>query len=450
MSRIAAALIALACATGAARADAPPAATGADECRADELAALGAALRRVEAELAALQATSGMHGAQEVAPPPDADRLRVLEERVARLQEELRRLTEASEETANALDAVSSEDQQRIGLTIYGTVDAAAYEGERTVLDGRLFELVLSGRPHKRLSFVAQVEFEHAAEVGGERGGEVVVEQAYATLGIHPALNFRAGVFLIPFGNVGIDHFPPRREVVSPPLASTVVAPGDWTDNGFGFSGQQPLGREWLLGYEVYLAAGLDARIDALGLRRARQGFGVDNNGDKALAGRVSLGRGQRLALGLSGYRGKYDDAGRRVLGAWALDGLALVGPFKLTGEIESFSADRGPAPPARYRGGYARVVYEFAGRWLARNVLGRDFEEPRLALVLQYDEASLHGPQGEGLSHNRQRRFTAGLDFHPAREWILKLNREWNSVEGAPLANGGRDGWLASVGFIF
>jgi hypothetical protein len=431
-------------AAGAAAADVTPTAAATPD--RTELAALREELERVHAQLATVQAElalASQPGAQE-------ERIRNLEAQLGRLRDELRRLGEQARQTGNALDALAEEQHKGISMSVYGTLDATAYEGEHAILDGRLFELVLSGRPHKRLSFIAQAEFERAASVGGERGGEIVVEQAYATLSLNPLLNLRAGAFLVPFGNVAADHFPPKREVVSRPLVAEVVVPSDWTDNGVGLTGNRLVGATWLLSYEAYVMAGLASQITGTGMRDARQGYGVDNNGDKAVAAHVALDRTGKLGLGLSAYRGKYDDEGRHTLLGWGLDGVGVFGPFKVTGEFSSFGAARVPGPDARLSGFYVRGVYEFGRRLLQRTVLGRDFDEPRLAAVFQYDRVALDGPVDGAFERNRERRTTLGLNYRPSSQWVLKLTYEMNDFTHRPLFKGDRDGWLGSVGFIF
>lgn len=83
----------------------------------------------------------------------------------------------------------------------------------------------------------------------------------------------------------------------------------------------------------------------------------------------------------------------------------------------------------------------------LVKTPLGRGFDEPRLALVGQYDEVRLDGLEPE---RNRERRRTVGLNYHPAGQWLLKLAYEWNDTSGPGLAKGDADGWTGSVAFVF
>jgi HAMP domain-containing protein len=409
----------------------------------EELERMTREMHRLRAEIAALQARPS-------APVIEAGRIEALEAEVARLQAELKRLGEQVKQTEGGLEGLSREDERRIALTVYGTLDWERYGGRTSVFDGHLFELVLSGRPHKRLSFIAQVEYERAASVGGERGGEVVLEQAYPTLAFSSLFNLRAGVFLMPFGNVGIDHFPTSREVVSRPLVAEVIAPQDWTDNGVGLSGRRLFASTWLVSYEAWVCAGLGAGIDASGLREARQPFGVDNNGNKALAARAAVNRASRLELGLSGYAGKYDDADRLWLRGFAVDALALLGPFKVTGEYDILTAARTAGPDARYRGYYLRAVYEFGSSALVKTPFGKDFVEPKLSLVAQWDSVAIDGDEAGVLERNRERRQTYGLNYRPAGQWVLKLAYERNSTSARPLVRGDADGWTGAVAFVF
>ena len=405
-----------------------------------ELARLAQEMKKLRAELAQRPSPAA----------PAEERLRALEASLARLENDLKRLAEESRPVAGAVDEMASREQRHSSLTAYGSLDFSAYRGENSILDGRTFGLVFSGRPHERLSFLAEIAFERAASAAGPRGGEVEVQQAFASFSLSSSLNLRAGIVLVPFGNVNIDHFAPNREVVAAPLVSYVVVPSAWTDNGLGLAGKQVLGSTWLLTYEGYLIAGLGARVTGLGLRQARQGYGVDNNDDKALVARLALSRANTAHLGLSGYSGKYDDRNRKRLNGWAVDGLLTLGPFRITGDFNSFTAAQEAGPDIRLRGFYVRGVYGFGRARLARTRLGRGFDEPLLSLFAQYDHVQADGPVEGSFDHSQERRATAGLNFRPSAQWVLKLSYEWNSSEGHALDRGDRDGLLGSIGFIF
>jgi len=362
-------------------------------------------------------------------------------------QEELAETVRSNSSVARSL---SDADIRRPQLTVYGTFTATAPEGEDSVFDATSFELVLSGRPHTRLGFFAEVEFEQAAAVGGGRGGEIKMEQAYASYTISPLMNLRAGVLLVPFGNVNVDHYAPNRDVISKPLVSYAVAPSDWTDNGLGFYGNALVGDAWSFDYEAYVIAGLDADISALGLRAARQGFGVDNNDDKAVAARIAWNRAGWLEMGWSGYRGKFDDEDRLRMTGWALDAFFERGRLRMTGEYNHVGAEQPSGPDAVFEGYYARLVLDVTPPALHRGGHGRDFPSSRLDLVAQYDDVRITGPLGGTLVTNKERRYTLGLNYRPSHHWVLKLNYERSEASAAALQKGDFRGILTSIGFLF
>lgn len=420
--------------------------------RDDKVAALQAEIERLRAEIASLrEELASLRDAAARSPDQElASRIAALEARQGRIEAELARVAEDLKQTGDALDQVSEGDRKRPTLTVYGTLQAMKYQRQDSTLDAEAFELVLSGRPHPRLSFFAEIEFERAASVGGPRGGEIVLEQAYVSYTFAQLLSLRTGVLLVPFGNVNVDHFAPLRDVVRKPLVSYAIAPSDWTDNGLQVSGRRLLGSTWLLEYEAALIAGLDSHVTSVGTREARQPFGVDNNDNKAAVARFAIKRSATFETGISGYTGNYDDADQRRLRGWAADLRAEIGPFRVTGEFDHFTADRGPEPSSDLTGYYVRASYDLKGGFLKK--LAKDFDEPRLSLVGQYDWARVDGPNpANGIfQRNRESGVTLGMAYRPARQWVLKINHESNRQSNQALDRGALKGWLGSVGFVF
>lgn len=414
--------------------------------------ALQAELEQLRAQMAALREELERLRAEAAKSddPTIAARLAALEARQAKIEAELTRIAEELKQTGDALDQVSEGDRKRPTMTVYGTLQAVNYDQRDSILDAEAFELVLSGRPHPRLSFFAEIEFERAAAVGGPRGGEVVLEQAYASYSFAQIFSVRTGVLLVPFGNVNVDHFAPLRDVVRKPLVSYAIAPSDWTDNGIQFTGRRLAGTSWLFEYEAAVIAGLDSHITSVGMREARQPFGVDNNGNKAAVGRFAIKRSTSFETGISAYTGKYDDANQDRLNGWAADLRAELGSFRLTGEYDHFTANSTSGPKSQLAGYYARASYDLRGGPLPK--MARDFDDPRLTLVAQYDWARIDGPNpitGE-FERNRETGVTVGLAYRPSRQWVLKVNYEKNQKTNEALDRGELTGWLASVGFVF
>ena len=376
-----------------------------------------------------------------------------LTEATDRIESEQQRLADQVRETAGRVDLLSAAERRRNNLTVYGTVNAIRERSPEpgTLFDAEAFELVVSGQPHDRLGFFAEIELERAATVGGERGGEVLLEQAYANYTLTPWLSLRGGALLVPFGNVNVDHYAPNRAVISKPLTSYVVAPSDWTDNGFGIYGNAPVGDLSSFDYELYLVSGLDADVTALGTRDARQPFGADNNTEPALVGRGAWSLGGWLRAGVSVYTGAYDDAGDLALTGGALDLYMERGPLLLTGEVNRLVAEQARfADDADLRGWYGRLVYRWQPGLLASGWHGQAFPTARIELVAEYDEARLEGPLDGAWSVQREHRWTGGVNYRPTYNWVLKLDYERSDARDLALQFGTRRAWLASIGFQF
>lgn len=377
-------------------------------------------------------------------------RLNELENAVAKVLEELENLKEHSGDVEERINILDLTESRRPVIASYGHFVAKNFENQNSIFDAEAFELVVSAQPHARISLFAELEFERAAAVGGSRGGEIVTEQAHVTFDVWEGLSVRAGALLVPFGNVNIDHYAPRRDVVSRPLVAYVVTPGDWTDNGVGILGQMNLGKNWSFGYEVDIVAGLNSEISALGLRAARQRFGVDNNQNKATVARMDVRYSGNLVVGNSFYIGKYDDQSQLPLKGYAVDSTFKIGILSLTGEYDRFEADREIGPKAVFEGGYVRGTLMLSEHMFGSGRLAEIFPNASVGLVGQWDWASIVGPYGEAWVTNEERRVTWGLVARPTDHFVVKVNYEKNEANNMPLYRGNKRGWLTAVGFVF
>lgn len=402
---------------------------------------------RMEAELAALRAL--IERGQQPAPAAVPEALAAVSSSVQTLSTDLAAVRSEVANQGQALAAAGASRQRDIAISSYGAVNFGKRDGQNSLIDAESFELVLSGQPHERISFFSEIEFERAAAVGTDRGGEVLVEQAYVDLALTDTLSMRGGVLLVPFGNNEADHYAPLRDVIARPLSSRLIAPSDWTDNGFGLIGHRELSESWQLDWEAYLIAGLADGIGPNGLRNARQGFGVDNNNDKAVAAHLSLRRSDELALGLGVYSGAYDDAGQLQLTGFGLDLNWYREPWKLTGEYLRMRADRADGDPATLWGGYARVGYDL-NHWFGDTWSGESFPDARLSLIYEYDYISVEDLTSIVGLVERERKHIIGLRYEPDHSWVLKLNREWSDASDRALVNGDSDAWVMGVGFVF
>lgn len=402
---------------------------------------------QMEADIAELRALLQARGAE--SSPAEQRAINAVSGSVQELKQDLSGVQTELERQGAAVAAESAARQRDIAISSYGQINAIKRSGQDSLIDAESFELVFSGQPHEKISFFSELEFERAASVGAARGGEVLVEQAYVDYSFSDALALRAGVILVPFGNNEADHYAPRRDVLARPLSSRLIAPSDWTDNGFGLVGHRSLSDIWQIDWEAYLIAGLGGEMAGYGLRNARQGFGEDNNDNKAMVGHVALRQGDSLSVGLGVYRGAFDDAGQRDLSGFGLDFTWYPAPWKFTGEYLRMRGERTQADAALLHGGYLRLGYDLDSLF-PENWAGAAFPDARLALIYEYDYVSAEDLTSVLSLSERERKHVVGLRYEPDHSWILKINREWSDASGPVLVNGDSDAWLFGVGFVF
>ncbi|MBL4660325.1 MAG: hypothetical protein JKY19_08210 [Alcanivoracaceae bacterium] len=380
----------------------------------------------------------------------NSQRIASLEAYAVQLHDVLTDVQEQVEENSSEVTRISKVQENQPNLGIYGTITAGKATNENTIIDGQSFELILSGQPHKRLSYFAELEFERAATVGGSRGGEVLLEQAYTDFKINSWMNFRGGILLVPFGNIERDHFAPLRDVISKPYTSFALAPSDWTDNGFGVNGRFNVSENWLADYQAYVIAGLDSGLSTTGLRATRQGFGVDNNNNKAIAAKISLQNTSGLTLGFSLYNGAWDDEGRKDITGYNFDIDYQWNWLELVAEYTKMNIDREINGSAVMDGYYIRSIFSLENLF-SDNWLSEDFSHAKLSLVTQYDQVNIENFFDISQADNWEKRYTIGLRLQPTNSWILSLNYE--STEDAGLETilrGDGSIWLFSMGYVF
>lgn len=237
------------------------------------------------------------------------------------------------------------------------------------VVDFHRFVLLFSHRFSDRLRFVGELELEHAVVEGGERSGEVELEQAYIDFLVKPALNFRAGMVLVPVGLINERHEPPVFHGVERPFVDTFIVPSTWFDAGAGVHGSLPRGFR----YRVYAMAPLDATEFSAdeGLRGGAQHGSEAQVRSVAWTGRLEYVGFPGLQAGLSFWTG---DTGFNVpriktgVGLYAFDARFKQGRFEARGQhAHVFVEGAGPLNDAlgRLRGVDPNIAEEMRGSYL-------------------------------------------------------------------------------------
>jgi hypothetical protein len=269
----------------------------------------------------------------------------------------------------------------------------------------------ISSRLGKQLFFNSEVEFEHGGNA--ETGGEVSVEQAYVEYLALPSLSLRAGAVLVPFNRLNVLHDGPLRELTDRPLVDQLVVPTTWTESGVGVSGSARLRPSVGLNYQAYVVNGLHGRASSgKGLREARPEGLQDNNGSKALVGRLGVTALGGLEVGVSGYRGRWNDAGTLPLSMLGADLTYRRGPLTLMGEWARVSLARDGAAaaagvPPGMNGYYVQASYRL-GPWTP---------------VVHYSQANTDTSQ-PGFQRSRT---VLGVNRRLTESFLFKLEYQWN-----------------------
>lgn len=196
----------------------------------------------------------------------------------------------------------SADKETRLPVSGYMDFHVNKDSGESFRPDLHRFVLLFGHSFSDRIKFWSELELEHALVEGGERTGEVAVEQAYLDFLVKPYFNLRAGMLLTPIGIVNERHEPPAFNGVERPFVETLIIPTTWRELGFGFTGD--LGRGFR--YRAYLTSALDAgRFDAeSGIAEGRTAGFDSSFRNPAKVARLEYAGVRRLTVGTSFYSG--------------------------------------------------------------------------------------------------------------------------------------------------
>jgi hypothetical protein len=298
---------------------------------------------------------------------------------------------------------------------IEGLRDEAGFEAKR-------FNIFTNTTVSDFVRIGAELEFE-------DGGREIKLEYAAIDLRIHPSFALRGGMLLSPLGKFNLSHDSPLNEFTDRPLVATELLGVALSEPGFGALGQFGVGRTGRLTYEIYATNGFhDGLItDSEAGTRIALGRGnfEDNNGAPALVGRIAWSPRIGFELGVSGHHGAYNvfnEEGtvideRRDLSIAVVDGEAMLLGVQLSAEAALARIDIPAGLEGIYashqHGVYAEAVKDFGHGWI-HTMPGALF-----SAKLRYDyidfDTQLHGSSAA--------QFTAGLNFRPTRDSVLKLD---------------------------
>jgi hypothetical protein len=303
-----------------------------------------------------------------------------------------------------------------------------------------------------KILFNSEIEFEHAST--GEEDGEVSVEFANLDFLLHPLINIRAGLVLLPIGFINEVHEPPFFHGNSRPEVERRIIPSTWREIGAGLFGELLSG----LHYRVYAVNSLDARgFDSeSAIREGRQNGSQVKAEDLAFTGRLDYSSGfvPGLLIGGSAYLGnsgqdqtfngqKADVFTQLYEGhvQWRYRGIELraLGAWGHIDDAELVSAQNDTVIGEAFYGWYAEAAYDVMPLlWTGTTqYLAPFFRYEQLDTVA---EAAADDP-----SRDREI-FQGGLSYKPIPNVVIKADYRNFEAEAGNRA----DEFNLGLGFIF
>lgn len=337
--------------------------------------------------------------------------------------------------------------------------ESGAPSGETNRLDLLRAVLYVGYKFSERALLNSEIEVEHATTgEGAEEKGEVSVEFAYLDFLLHPRVNLRGGLALVPVGWINELHEPPVFLGTRRPDVETVILPSTWSANGAGLFGDLGGG----LSYRAYFFEGLRAVADE---EEAIEGFtasegirGGRQNGSLARVknwsgvarldwrSRFGLVAGGSLYSGAAG-QGILDPGGEtfsahttvaeahaeyRARGLWlrALYASVHVDDAERINATSSLTSTSSVG--SEMFGWYGEGGYD-VGRHLSP---GGSFSLYPFVRYERYDTQDEVPPGFARDPANDRRVVAAGASFYPHPQIALKADHQWRSNEAGTGVN--------------
>lgn len=362
------------------------------------------------------------------------------------------------------------------GEMLYENFDRKRQDGTPSAALDRIdfLRLVLrvQHRFDARLSFDSEIELEHTGvqnqgtihgssapltgEVTGEAdlSGSAAVEYAWLQWSPHPLFGVRAGLLLVPVGWTNEHHEPTSFLGARRSDVEQLVIPTTWSANGAGVVGDLTSG----LSYRLYMIEGLNGqRFTADGIRGGRQQGSQSLFTQPAVTGRLDYGlHGQTIGasffsgntwqdfqptdatlaprLSLIDAHGSFRGGGFQARALYVHGSLtqasALSDALGLTGNARLGEASFGGSLEAAY------------------DVLARRGGTYELLPYLRWERyETQHGvPAGSENPAFQHTVWTAGAEFRPHPDVVVKADRQWRSNR----ADTGVDQWNVALGCVF
>ncbi len=420
----------------------------------------------IRASVLALAALTGFY-----AGPVTAESQEALEKRVRELEKTVEALTSDVEKTKLS-DVIPEPGESVYGMgpsasKVYNKQHGVSIGGygemlyqnfddssKRDEIDFLRWVLYAGYKYNDKFVFNSEIELEHAAD---DKEGEVAVEFAYIDYLHDPALNFRAGMVLLPMGLVNELHEPITYLSARRPDVENRIIPTTWRENGAGVFGD--VGP---FSYKAYIVNGLDAEgFTAAGVRGGRQKGSKAAAEDFSYVGRLDYTDVPGLIVGGSAYYGNSGsevdlDVATLIYEGhidWKWKGLdvrALAAAAEVddVAELNTVLAEKGEVALTDFDsigedmvGWYLQVGYDIL------TVLRPG--EASLTPYVRYEQYNTQDSVPEGFDESGKNDvdvITTGINFKPIQELAIKAEYQFYDDE----ADSASDQFNASLGYVF
>jgi phosphate-selective porin O/P len=377
------------------------------------------------------------------------EKLQILQQEIDSIKAQLAKQTQqqqsqqAPQANPSALGSTSAENAGATpnGTTVggYGEFAYNKYRNSdvnNNQADLRRFVLFFGHRFNDNIRFYSELEFEHAV-VSADDKGEAELEQAFIDYRVNDALNFKAGLFLIPLGILNETHEPPTYYGVERNFVETRIIPTTWREGGLQVYGQFAQG----LQYQAGITTGFDAgKIEnpAFAIRDAHQELQLANAYDLSVHGALNyrvpgILVGGGVFTGNSGQNGAsnaalkgvsarvtlWDVHARYFKGNWDLQTLYTRGTLgdaaQVSNALVAASGDPTLIAPKVFDGGYVQAAYHVWKRG-----------DTDLAPFIRFERINTQKEVAAGFTPNPlndERVITAGLNFKLHPQVVLKAD---------------------------
>jgi hypothetical protein len=309
-------------------------------------------------------------------------------------------------------------------------------------LDFHRFVLYFNHDFTDRITFVSELELEHAI-AGDGQNGEIELEQAYVNFALGEQVNSRAGLFLMPVGILNLTHEPNTFFGVERNPVEKNIIPTTWWEAGFDFHGELAPG----FAYDVAMTSGLDVPTTgskAFLIRNGRQKGSEARADNLAYTGRLKWTGMPGVELALSGQYQDDVTQGDFDVSATLLQAHADIrrGPFGLRALWARWDLDDSGVIDASDPAAIGRDEQE--GWYIEPSIRGQLWDIPgEFGAFARYNVWD----NNAGASNDTEfTQYDFGINYWPIPEVVLKFDIQQQDNDGRTDDNG----YNLGIGYAF